>query len=250
MFVNSCAQLVDQYQYAIIDLGALPEDALPSGLDVRRLVPELLAGDFAKMPGLVCLRSIPDQTRALLQENLESAFRGERQHLISCLLNTDDAFEMSPIVRHLTSHLILGSPQGKVFLRYYDPRVLQHLEWIFDPSQRRAQWLDQVGLLNETLAQVRRSQPVLKTAEAGAPEALARRILAAMAIAEKCYGLNHDQDLIAFATHAVFHGDDFHEQDVVQTLLSSLSDGENTYADAAPLIDRHLQAQRKAEPHQ
>lgn len=287
MFVNSCAQLVDQYQYAIIDLGALPEDALPSGLDVKRLVPELLAGDFAKMPGLVCLRSIPDQTRALLQENLESAFRGERQHLFSCLLNADDAFETSSIVRHLTSHLILGSPQGKVFLRYYDPRVLQHLEWIFDPSQRRAlfgpithwavceplllrkiarpeiagsrrwsvsaeqrQWLDQVGLLNETLEQVRRSQHALKAAEAGPLEALARRILAAMEIAEKCYGLSHDQDLIAFATHAVFHGDDFHEQDVVQTLLSSLSDGENTYADAAPLIDQHLQAQRKAEPHQ
>lgn len=279
------AFLIDQYRYAIVDLAALPEDALSSGIELRRLVPELLAGDSSKLPGLICLSDISDKERVLLQENLESAFRGERQHLISSLLDVDDAIKPSSVVRHLTSRLIVDSPQGKAFLRFYDPRVFQHLEWILEPSQRRAlfgpithwavceplrlrkiarpevagrrrwsvsaeqrRWLDQVGLLNETLKKARRQQPALKTTEVDALEALGRRILAAMAVAETRYGMNHDQDLVAFATHAVLHGDDFHVREVVQTLLASLADGENTYADSGTLIDESLQAQRQAEP--
>lgn len=279
--------LIDQYRYAIVDLAALPEDALPSGIEVRRLVPEMLAGDSAKLPGLICLSDISDKNRVYLQENLESAFRAERLHLLSCLLNAENTIDSSTVVRHLTSRLIVDSPQGKAFLRYYDPRVLQHLEWILEPSQWRAlfgpisqwavceplrlrkivrpeipgsrrwsvsakqrRWLDHVGLLNETLKKASRRQHTLKTSEADDLEALGQRILAAMAVAETRYGMNHDQDLVAFATHAVLHGDDFHEREVVQTLLASLADDENTYADSGPLIDECLQAQRRAEPRQ
>lgn len=282
MSENGRALLIDQYRYGIVDVAALPEDALPSGIGIEALVPELLAGDSAKMPGLVCLSRISGQVRAHLQDNLEAAFRGEKQHLLSCLLNTEDACEPSFLRNHLTRRLILDSPSGKVFLRYYDPRVFEHLEWILEPSQRRAlfgpitewaiccpcrlrritrpetgssrwyvgaerrRWLDRVGLINQTLKQAERHQPALAAGDDRPAQALPQRILAAITIGERRYGLTHDQDLIAFATHALRYGDDFHERGIVQTLFASLAGGESTYADASPMIDKNFQAQGTA----
>jgi hypothetical protein len=282
MHPKSGVYLIDQYQYGIIDRAALLGDELPSSIEVQALVPDLLADDHAKMPGLVWLPGLSDTDRALLQENLDSGFRGERQHLLSCLLACDGAIDPPSMARHLIHCLILESPQGKVFLRYYDPRVFQHLEWILEAPQRRAlfgpierwtvcepdqprtvdrpgscnsqRWftsaeqrrlLDNVGIINETFKLAFRQRPDLGPDDAAHREVLARRIIAAIDCAEQRYGITQDKDLIIFAVHALLHGEDFHERPFMQTLLASMAENDSTYADACALIDESTWAQEK-----
>lgn len=282
MHAKSGVYLIDQYQFGIIDRAALLGDELPSSIEVQALVPDLLADDHAKMPGLIWLPGLSDTDRALLQENLDSAFRRERQHLLSCLLACDGSIDPPSMARHLTHCLILESPQGKVFLRYYDPRVFQHLEWILEAPQRRAlfgpierwtvcepdqprtidrpglgnsqRWfasaeqrrlLDNVGIINETFKQVFRQQPDLAPAAPSHREVLARRVIAAIDCAGQRYGITHENDLIAFAMHALLYGESFHERPFMQTLLASLADNDSTYADACALIDESIWDQEK-----
>lgn len=283
MHPKSGVYLIDQYQYGIIDRAALLGDELPSSIEVQALVPDLLADDHAKMPGLVWLPGLSDTDRALLQENLDSGFRGERQHLLSCLLACDGAIDPPSMARHLIHCLILESPQGKVFLRYYDPRVFQHLEWILEAPQRRAlfgpierwtvcepdqprtidrpglcnsqRWfasaeqrrlLDSVGIINETFKKVFRQQPDLTPADTSHREVLARRVIAAIDCAGQRYGIPHENDLIAFAIHALLYGDNFHEYAFMQTLLASLAERGHSYADASHLIEASAWQQDKS----
>jgi len=69
----------------------------------------------------------------LLVMNLKLAEEDPGEHLISCLLAVDPAVSTGSLAFHLTSRLILGSPQGEVFLRYYDYRVFPHLVREFSP---------------------------------------------------------------------------------------------------------------------
>lgn len=246
--------LIDHYQFAIVDLAALPDAAVPEGISVEKMVPELLAADADKMPGLINLSGLSSDGRAYLQANLEAGFEGKQQHLLSALLSSEASFDAPAMLRHLTRHLVLESPQGKAFLRYYDPRVFRHLAWILKPSQYRAlfgpinrwtlcapdaprtmtapptatrsqtwhasaeqrQWLDRLGMVNETLRQIAHEYPEHKLSETQALEEVSRRILAAMDIAESQHGLTHENDLVAYATNALLRGDNTQKQDLTQ----------------------------------
>lgn len=261
---------LDHHSHAIVDRAAMDGHALPDDIRPLPLVPAELETDADKMPGLIVLSSLSATSKAALVDNLEAALAGQTQSLLSCLLDVPPQVTTQALRRHLVSRLVLPCPQGRVFLRFYDPRVFRHLQWILDGEQQRAlfgpvtrwtlcisglesrprpkatthftRWhvsaaqraqLDRVGLLNHVLAQRQLASPDAAPAFETAP---AQVIDSAIDVAQTRYGFRHEGDLVAFALHALDAGSTFHEHTIIQSLIAELDNNECSYADASAAL--------------
>jgi hypothetical protein len=129
--MSDYAALLARHHYAILNKVALFSENWHTRLPLTQLVPETLPGDANKMPILLELKSLDDTNTARLVENLQAAQAGDEECLIASLLAAPGV-RLDDIRHHLTDRLILTSPQGRVFFRYFDPLVFVHLTRILD----------------------------------------------------------------------------------------------------------------------
>ena len=140
--------LLARHSFALIDRAAVHQRPWHDSLPMLPLVPRELRSDESDMPALLALN--PDEPYFdLLEQNLISAEENPSEHFLSCLLVVGHSVNIKILTAHLTSRLVLSSPQGKVFLRYYDHRVFPHLvrilsqpylKSLFGPHEQVVQW--------------------------------------------------------------------------------------------------------------
>jgi hypothetical protein len=127
-------QLLAEHDYALVDIGMLYADYWHAELPLERLVPELLANEAHLMPGLLSLKALNEEQNRRFINNLREAAQGRETCLISSLFNAPDA-NAEELKTHLTNRLVLRSPQGKAYFRYFDSRAFIHFERILSPEQ-------------------------------------------------------------------------------------------------------------------
>jgi len=246
---------LSRHNYAIIDRASLEDESDIDGLPVEPLVPRALRGDEEKMPWIVPLE--PNAAHMeMLAYHLECVEMGRGPCLLSCLLAAPGVTPKL-LSTHLTNRLVLHSRLFVLdFLRYYDPRVFPHLGRILRPEQLRAlygpvvQWtfrfqgewislpapevpglvprywavnpkqheqLNRVILLNGVL-DGRKKQLDRPWDDLDEYQAAAQIADEALETAQTRYGLSK-ADSLAFARHALEHGEHFHRHSCIQTLL-------------------------------
>ncbi|WP_233233154.1 DUF4123 domain-containing protein [Bordetella sp. LUAb4] len=123
-----------EYAYAIAD-GVLTHDG-PARMASQTLVPAPLTRSAGVMPRLYDIASATPLTReaALV---LALAQEAEGDALWCCgLLDVDENVTQAALAQALTTRLVLALPgTGQCFFRYFDPRVLVQLQWLFTPAQ-------------------------------------------------------------------------------------------------------------------
>jgi hypothetical protein len=267
--VSTQENLLASHDYAIFSGATIAAAPWLKTLPLRRLVPRELPGDVEKMPALLALKPLTEPYIAYLSENLEDAEAGVMPHLISGLITVTPDTTPEAIEKHLTSRIVLNSPQGKVYLRYFDPRVFIHLHRILDINKVRTlygpiqtwtitfqkRWislpapddgpkllswgvttpqrkrLDDVGLINRALLVYSRERgwPLSRQDEFD----MATRIAEEAITRARNYKLKDKDDLIAFAAHTLAHGNRFDMHPRIQSLLGAARRGEVSYAGAA-----------------
>jgi hypothetical protein len=123
-----------EYAYAIAD-GALAHKG-PSRMPSQALVPGQLERSAGVMPLLYDIASATPMAResalalALSQE-------AEDEALWLCgLLDVDENVTKAVLAQALVTRLVLPLPGvGQCFFRFFDPRVLIQLQWLFTPAQ-------------------------------------------------------------------------------------------------------------------
>jgi hypothetical protein len=261
-------QILARHGYVIINLNGLPEnkaEALQAALPLSRLVPTGLKGDTARMPVLLSVADLDDARRTALRAHLQMF--EEKGH--ACLLDAPEATDRE-VRLHLTRRLLIESPRGKIFLRYFDPRVFPHLVRILPPDRVRAlfgpiqhwtipfqkswrsyerpevsgiiplHWTTDAQQADYILKRIGPTNTVLRRWCAGLGrdippaefDSLAAHIDRAL-LAARQYGLHADNDITAFALHLIEHGEHFHRHPRIQPLLEN-----NRYETATALFNK------------
>ncbi|WP_454691362.1 hypothetical protein [Achromobacter aloeverae] len=122
------------YAYAIAD-GALAREG-PPRMARQALVPAQLVRSAGVMPHLYdIVAATPLAREAALALALAQEAEGEDLWL-SLLLDVDEGVTRDALAQALTTRLVLPLPGvGPCFFRYFDPRVLVQLQWLFTPAQ-------------------------------------------------------------------------------------------------------------------
>jgi len=126
--------LLTRHSYAILDRTGLYKESWHQTLPTISLVPRALRSDTQKMPALLPLGYEVPYLEPLA-EDLSAADENNSRSLISCLLTVPPETDPERLQWHLTDRLVLRSPQGRAFLRYYDSRVFLHFDRILHPAQ-------------------------------------------------------------------------------------------------------------------
>lgn len=233
-------------------------------------------------PRLVTLRSLPEPQRMDLLGRSERWQRDSDMPLFSALLQS----RASPgrVASHLTKRMLLVSPEdGQVWLRYHDPRVFKHLEWLFTDAQMRAffgpieawtwcdplngkwyrrsqpesapsaglqlskeQWgsLRRMKLLNLSLRAIsRKSLQIVLDGE------VASRLDGYLREAIDQEGMSEPDDVRLYAEHALRYGVQLHQHPTMRTLIEDARTGECSYVGScAELSDADLSAMAKQSP--
>ena len=128
--------LLAQHQYALVDREVASEDAL-KGLPLIPLIPDELEGDVNAMPAL-----LPFGPKATYMERLAVSMKaGEtdpRLNPVSTLIVVSPSVKQKALKDHLVSRLIVTSPQGRTFLRYYSSDIFPHLVRILSPARLKS----------------------------------------------------------------------------------------------------------------
>ncbi|ALM84268.1 DUF4123 domain-containing protein [Bordetella sp. N] len=123
-----------EYAYAIAD-GALAHKG-PARMASQALVPGQLERSAGVMPLLYDIASATPLAReaALV---LALAQEAEDEPLWLCgLLDVDENVPKAVVAQALVTRLVLPLPDvGPCFFRFFDPRVLIQLQWLFTPAQ-------------------------------------------------------------------------------------------------------------------
>jgi hypothetical protein len=128
--VISGEDIFARHDYALVDRQMLDPEPWREALPLQVLVPKALRGDEEKMPGLISLRKLNSEQIERLAANLQAAKERREPRFIACLLTVGDEPPYG-IGIHMTRRLLMHTPDGRYFLRYYDPRVFVHLSRIF-----------------------------------------------------------------------------------------------------------------------
>jgi len=126
--------LLQRHNYAILDGTGLYKEPWYKTLPRVPLVPRELRSDEEKMPALLPLEPNAPYL-AQLARDLYETNKNDNRSLISCLLAVPEETDPETLQKHLTDRLVLHSPQGRAFLRYYDSRVFLHFDRILRPAQ-------------------------------------------------------------------------------------------------------------------
>lgn len=259
--------LLRSNRYGVID--PLMVEELPAGFPATRIAPTWLRGQEDHLPWLVRL----DGGKLELHElatRIECEITSNSLPCVPLLISTHASEQ--ELLAHLTTRLTLRLHSRRSLLRYYDPRVLFHLGWMWSapelawllgPIQRVSHWcfdrwrvldrpdqgptapvvaaksLGSIGAINEILTSLGGG------GESSVLEETSRRIERELLHAE-AYGLSDETDRIAFASHALDLGSGFDRHPRVAALLSIESDA-GGYRDRAGLISDTVWAEIRAD---
>jgi len=128
--------LLTRHQYAFFDRMATPEDMCEL-FPFIPLVPDYLRSDAHRMPGLLPLA--PD---APYMEHLAACMTLEVENPsinpVATLIEVSPDVNQRLLEIHLTSRLIVYSPQGKAYLRYYSSDIFPHLVRVLSPERLKS----------------------------------------------------------------------------------------------------------------
>ena len=122
--------------YAIIEQAAwLERTSLLADLDTQAIVPESFRAQPKLFPVLLDLKALDVEQRADLSK-LAAAWALEKDvPYFSALLDTTASSVQ--IAAHLARRMLVSVPgAGQDVLRFYDPFVFRHLQWLLTPKQR------------------------------------------------------------------------------------------------------------------
>lgn len=246
---------LDTHQYAIIDRVLFKQ--LPESLPVIELVTPLLAPQAHIYPWLVPLREVGGAQWKNLMSDANAATDAATMPLMGLLLKS----ELSPeeIKKSLLDMLIIrDADQHNHVLRFYDPRVLFHLQWMLSGWEffhrfnvqkiqcwtfwLEGQWqtlsypqrpsyeagseqnpftqLQRIGQINRALAELPRSPDLYSR------QKMSQRI---DALLQQC-PLKAETDKVAFALHGVTYGEDFWKAEKMMELLKEAQGVQGYYA--------------------
>jgi hypothetical protein len=260
------SSLLDAHDYALIDQLAVAN--IPNDLPVLPLVPSELKKEAHLLPLLLPLYELNEDTRSTLIENEARAIAIGQPPLISTLLASPA--DPKKLSIHLTERLVIRlSLRIKALLRYYDPRVFAQLQWIlpkpqlcslFGPIENWSIYLDgawqridapvvgaaiwstdatmsarleRIGMINQALAR-------LPSPRNGTRAQLGEQIDRFLVHARDCYQLNHDEDMVSFAVHALNVNPNFDQHPIIKSLIGRLAQEQQTYSDATALLDESV----------
>ncbi|MDR0702841.1 MAG: DUF4123 domain-containing protein [Azoarcus sp.] len=264
--------MLAQHGYAIVNTGGMREDdskALQAAFPISPLVPGSLKSDAAEMPVLLAIDHLDDGQRKALLARLKKVEEKNNAHdWPACLIDAPEATHKG-LALHLTRRLVLDSPRGKIFLRYFDPRVFPHLVRILPPervcalfgpiqtwtipfqktwrSYKRPEitgivplhWWADAGQAGYILDGITLTNAVLlrwcaylgRDITPAGFDSLAAHIDRAL-LAARHYGLHTKSDITAFALHAIKHGEHFHRHPRIQRLLEKIRQQKTRYETA------------------
>ena len=259
--------LLSRHDFAMVDRQAFDSEPWHEALPMTVLIPKELPDDEEKMPGLLTLSELTDEQHERLFANLQAARERREVRLISCLLAVTG--DPNRVALHMTRTLVMHTPTdrylGRYFLRYFDPRVFVHLErifpptlllhlygpvvqwtipfqddwitllppelpiwrkyWAMDAAQRQA--VGRILRVNRVLTYWARNHGQWKNLDDF--RAAAARVDRALERAANAYGMSSNDDLVAFALHALTHGDDFYLRPAIARLLQAVQQDKTIY---------------------
>lgn len=129
-------RLLAAHQFAILNPLQL-ESRQWSSLPLMTVVPPALSSRAAMMPRLLDFASLSSEQRGALLERVDRWDRDSDTPFFPLLIKS--AATAAQVAAHLSSQLVVHAPDGgDALLRWYDPRVMRHLYWLFTPGQLRA----------------------------------------------------------------------------------------------------------------
>ena len=128
-------RLVQSHDYAIIN--PLQVDiSMWDDLDTSAVVPRTFKDQSELFPRLIDLNALSFERRVALVEQSEDWARSHDQPMLSALLKSDAPRDR--VVQHFAHAMHMRRDGRDRVFRFYDPRVFQHLQWLFDPAQMKA----------------------------------------------------------------------------------------------------------------
>lgn len=133
MIVELDHRLFLAQDYALINPLQVGRDQY-ADLDLWQLVPKGLERHQRMLPLLVHLSNMEESRRLDLLERAGEWARHHHMPLFSALLSSQHAPEQ--VRASLLSRMLLRREDGsRAWLRYHDPRVFRHLQWLLDMKQ-------------------------------------------------------------------------------------------------------------------
>ena len=243
--------LIDRMQWAKEYAEGAFDDLYPVSL-----VPEGMEADKDKLPLLVNMATVDDDVKNRWAEMLKESSSSQSPFPLAMLLQMDRSQHDTEYLKtHLIQQLIQRDRQAnlKYLLRYYDSRVLSHIQRIMRPGQMRYllepitrwdyylrgtwhtitiptiapaplllinnnQWdrIKRVGEINRVISHL----PAID--QQSAFDALAQKIEALLVKAQSLYHLANPEDRVAFAMHGMTINERFDTHPLMQEVFSRL----------------------------
>ncbi|WP_446469143.1 DUF4123 domain-containing protein [Xenorhabdus stockiae] len=244
---------LENHRYALIDRALFPE--LDDELPVIEVVSPLLAPQAELYPWLISMHELSSTQWVNLFSAINKSIEEQRQPMVSLFF--DSELPPEEIKKRLVHGLYIQDKSRKGFiLRYYDPRVLFNLSWIWDINTFRHQlsvdaikhwtfylagkWhtlsfsqeepyqislaniqigrIHRIGMINQVLAKI---PPISDVKER---KKISVEIEELFQVATERFKLTHRNDLVAFALYGVTVNLMFYEHKYFKELLAESSE--------------------------
>jgi len=129
--------LLADHQYAVVDRLNVFLAPWTQAAPMVPLVPRELRGNAEDMPALLAIDPEADWFPNLLEEFATSEKRGAPPPFRNLLVVPEEV-DPELLAEHLTERLILHFPEGKAYLRYFDPKNFVHLKRFLRPVELQA----------------------------------------------------------------------------------------------------------------
>lgn len=237
------------------------------------LIPEQLDAVASQMPHLIILRNVTEVEKLRILDKSDSWQGAYGVPIIPLLLRSSEKPDV--LAKKLrVSMLARYRGDSWFWLRFHDPRVFRHLQWIMNPAQLERlmgrgnswSWFDQenkgwcerecpepgsdcslaldmgqwgsvfrLEVLNRTLKDIVRVRPGLVMSER-----LFRDADELIVRAVEVEGLTALDDQIAYTRNSLIFGPAFHEHPAIRACLTSARIGESGYTSGVALVERDV----------
>ncbi|MDT3499599.1 DUF4123 domain-containing protein [Stenotrophomonas maltophilia] len=237
------------------------------------LIPAQLDAAAHQMPHLIILRDMPEMEKLRMLDKSDSWQGAYGVPIIPVLLRSSEKPDVLA-KKLMASMLARYRRDGWFWLRFHDPRVFRHLQWIMNPAQLQRlmgrgnswSWFDQehkgwcekecpesgaeyplvldmaqwgsvfrLEVLNRTLKDVLRIRPGLEMSER-----LFRDIDELILRAVEVEALTALDDQVAYTRNSLIFGPAFHEHPAIRACLASARIGEAGYTSGVALVERDV----------
>lgn len=242
---------IDRFRFALID--ANMREALPAHWPQVIIAPTFLGKDTERCPALIDLSALPDDQRATWCNEVQQQTLARDETALSLLLSASSSIQLLAV--HLARRMVIRIPgqDRPMQWRFFDPGTLLQLPhllgdegmaWLLDPIDAvqvpwAGQWTEvighkptlhgqfqlsatqisallRIGVVNRVAAQS------LPAEDAAAWITQCKAIDAHVLRAQSTHGLNHRDDLVAFAHDAWAHHPRIDEHPRLKALLNQL----------------------------